>query len=176
MVGLIVPCGSADRRAAGGVIAGGAYDADGPNCGAGAASSNIAAYRMRNGPPTKQIIADKAAKNSNITSIRPGAKAVKTPSSGTIIAPISMNKTPCLTPFRRGEIFLSPIGSDCGSRPPWANNVSAPSNGKPHREQNRSVSLTCCWPHRGQNIGKSSLNFVLCSWRLLLCALHLLVF
>src|SRR5213593_929104 len=123
MVGLIVPCGRADRRAAGGVIAGGAYDVDGPNCGVGAGSSKIAAYSMRNGPPTKQIIADKAAKNSNITSMRPGAKAVKTPSSGTIIAPISISKTPCLTPFRRGDIFLSPIGSYRGSSPPWANNV-----------------------------------------------------
>src|SRR5207253_4579414 len=107
---------------------------------------------------------------------RPGAKLVNTARIGTRRIPSRKISTPCITPFLRGEAFRSAVGSDCGSRPPWANNVSAPSNGKPHREQNRSVSLTCCWPHRGQNIGKSSLNFVLCSWRLLLCALHLLVF
>src|SRR5437867_5192594 len=153
MVGLTVPCGSADRRAAGGVIAGGAYDADGPNCGAGAASSNIAAYKIRSEPPKKHSRAAIIVKNSNILLSRPGAKLVNTPRIGTRRIPRRKISTPCITPFLRGEAFRSPDGSDCGSNPPCANNISAPSKGKPHREQNRSVSLTCCWPHRGQNMG-----------------------
>lgn len=118
-----------------------------------APSSKMAANSIRSGPPTKQRIAHSAAKNANRSSIRPGENAAITPNIGTNIAPINISRTPCFTPFLRGEGFFSPVGAGyCGNIPPCARRCMTPSMEKPQREQNRIESVACCWPHLGQNI------------------------
>src|ERR1041385_1077082 len=124
------------------------------NCGYfGAPCSKMAAKSIRKGPPTKQMMAEIAAKKPNTLSKRPGAKLDMIARIGTITIPIKKRMKPCITPLARGErFFSSSVGGSIGNVPPWANTCIVPSMGNPQREQKRIESVACCWPHLGQYI------------------------
>src|ERR1043166_3771223 len=123
----------------------------------GAPCSKIAANSIRNGPPTKKIIAERAANKPNTFSNLPVAKLDMIARSGTTIIPSKKSTKPCITPLKRGDRPFSLSGSGAsGSMPPWASRCIVPSMAKPQREQNRIESVACCWPHLGQYIREAS--------------------